>query len=228
MDGGWIQVQGPLDLAFCNFLAGWNLTDETAAEGAERVAYVCSDRPGMSVFVCTGDSPANMGWHLIQAGFELRHTLIEMAFVGTAPNVPGALHLAQGKEERKRISDFMTRQFFWRGSYEQRRCISDATSSSPHQLYYFGEAMAPTGAIMLVPTDNSLGIYNLCVQESLRGQGIGSQVLSLALMLADHMGVPAVLQCEQTLCGWYSKHGFRQIGAVDAYRLPEPAWFPAI
>lgn len=226
----WLQIEGPEDLAFSNFLAGWDFgSDEEARHGAHLAAELCAERPGFSVFTVAGDRPSDMGRMLLAAGFELRHTLVEMAWSSDVPpSAEGALVLAQGVEERRKIADFMTRQFFWRGSHDQRRKIADATAKSPNQLYTLDGDDPARAAIMLVPLDDSLGIYNLCVQEDLRRHGLGGRLVKLAQALAVRHGVPAVLQCEPALARWYESFGFIRVGAVDAYRLPEPSWFPAI
>jgi predicted GNAT family acetyltransferase len=226
----WLQIEGPDDMGFSNFIAGWDLDSEVQTRrAAEEVAALCKERPCISVFTVAGDRPASIGMQLIEAGFELRHTLVEMAWLGEhVTAAEGVLVLAQGVEERRRIADFMTRQFFWRGSYDQRRRIAEATAKSPNQLYTLDAMDPPRAAIMLVPQEDSLGIYNLCVQEDLRGTGLGGRLVRLAQAMAARHGVPAVLQCEASLARWYQSFGFIRVGSVDAYRLPDPSWFPAI
>jgi ribosomal protein S18 acetylase RimI-like enzyme len=116
------------------------------------------------------------------------------------------------------IARFMVEQFFSRMAGESRDRIQRATARSATQLYSLGPERRPDAAVMLVPLDGSLGLYNLCVRRELRGKGIGREVVSSVRAIAAASGAPVVLQCEPGLAPWYEDQGFEAVGEVEAWR----------
>lgn len=128
---------------------------------------------------------------------------------------PGELGVVEAGsfEERLQICRFMAAQFFGRQTSTLRESIAVATAGAPVDLYRFAGPRI-LAAAMGVRTEGQLGIYNLCVDSSLRERGYGSQLLERMVQYAREEGRNLNLQCDPSLEPWYEKRGFGSQGTI--------------
>ncbi len=209
--------RGPRELPFASFAAGFDFDPHKwMPEVIARLKDLSMQRPGMYTFVLDGDRPGHLGDHLIAAGWQVRQRLAIMAWSPGSASLEPEITLAESADERAAIADFMAWQFFARATRNMRIAIADATRFSPCQLYSFGSPFDPDAAVMVSRTEESVGLYNLCVRKELRGKGIGSRVVASVQSLATRAGHPLILQCDPSLRGWYSRMGMMEIGLLRA------------
>jgi len=133
---------------------------------------------------------------------------------------PGELSIVEltSFEDRLQVSRFMAAQFFGRQTSALRESIAVSTARAPVDLYRVS-GPRPFAAAMTVRTGGQLGIYNLCVESSMRERGYGSQLLDRLIQYAHEEGRNLNLQCDPSLEPWYEKRGFGSQGTILVFGL---------
>jgi len=121
-------------------------------------------------------------------------------------------------ERRQSVARFMMDCFFACQGSHLRRSIANAIARSEDlELLGLGRGSNSVAAAMLSSSPAMLGLYNLCVAEPLRGQGIGREVVSACLATAWARKLPLTLQCQPTLSTWYEDQGFERCGKLEVF-----------
>ncbi|HXH61196.1 MAG TPA: GNAT family N-acetyltransferase [Fimbriimonadaceae bacterium] len=214
---GFTLVRGPGIFSFCNFAAGFDVAGEELEEVVGVLQQNASQCPNFYVFSMSGDSPPGLGQALAEGGFESRQSLQSMSWSGPAPDPDIVLTAPQGNEERLKAAQFMAQQFFWQMPEEAREAIAMATAASRHQILTVGPPSEPMAAVMLVQSEGTLGLFNLCVRPDLRGRGIGSRAVRGVQRQAVDAGSALVLHCGAHLVQWYRGLGFEGVGVVSTF-----------
>lgn len=220
----YLLCQGPSDLAFCNFAGAFAFS---SAEGLRRLALRVEELPNVeTMYVMTGDGPADSGEVLADLGWSARSDMVMMAWEPGEPAAEASGGFPAPKRcatrtERVEAGAFMTEQFFSRGHRDLKQSIIRATAASPHELYLMELEGEPVAGVMLTRHEESLGLYNLCVEFAHRSQGIGGALVRLCQVEAAQKGVPLTLQCAPLISGYYSGFGFRCIGLMSSLGPPE-------
>jgi ribosomal protein S18 acetylase RimI-like enzyme len=216
---GWRLVLGPEDMSFCNCAGGFDLGAPDARRAVRELALKSIERPALVVYSITGDQPETIPAVLEEEGFRTKHQLVQMALRPTPIEPEADLKEAPNMILRRSIAMFMSTQFFSSSPREYRRKISQATAASNHRIFAYGHLHAPAGAVMTSESEESLGIFNLCVREGIRGEGLGTRMVKTLQAEAAEKGLPIILQCEAGLTNWYERLGFEKIGIVRWYRF---------
>lgn len=216
-----VFCEGPKDISYCNFVAGFNWAGDHDRR-LEALKNRCLVRPDTSVFAISGDEPRDLPEMLAERGWLLAGALVQLGARDFSPcQSKGDYELVQAVgDARRTVAAFMARQFFQRSSAELRSKVVDATASCGLELWRYGPESGPIGAVMLNRQPDSLGIYNLCVDEPRRGQGHGADLMAWIQGLAQEAALPLVLQCDFRLQEWYGQFGFQQFGEVQCWRAP--------
>lgn len=217
---GFTLCQGPREISFCNFAAGFDIASEQEAElVVEHLVARTRDVPATTTFVMTGDRPGDLGQRLVDAGFESHHTLHQMVDHSASAVSGTELEEAVQPADRLLVTRFMAEQFFWRAGQGLREQIAQATAATTHRLYWAGTRHSPSVAVMLVESEGAIGLYNLCVRPEDRGAGWGSEAVRFAQRLAAARSSALCLQCDSALKEWYSRHGFDPVGEARAFHF---------
>lgn len=219
---GITGVTSSFDHAIGNFGVAMG-GDRTAAFEAWRLArdhesylvYVGQSEPEFvpdAVFCERGFRPVHRQCILVQSAEDFERT-----------SDPLCVLPVEGRENREAVADFVSRQFFSQVSPvvrdEVARVITRAES-----LDLFGTWDPLThktfrniqGAYSICDTE-MLGLYNLCVDVRLRGQGVGS--FMVRKLLESRSGRQICLQCDESLLSWYQQFGLQQVGWLGIYSL---------
>ncbi|MGV3618635.1 MAG: GNAT family N-acetyltransferase [Fimbriimonas sp.] len=213
---GFAGCLGTFEHAVCNFAAGLSLDPWSA----RRLRELALSRPAFHIYSLSDDRPAHRAELLERQGFRISYRLVQM---GAEPGDPGPyveLSPAESVPDRLKVAAFMGTQFFSRQASAFRQRVATATAHATDlALYELVERHHRLGAVMLCQTENSVGLYNLCIAAARRGKGLGRSIVGWARAKAAAEGLPVCLQCDARLAGWYEHLGFRRIGIVDVYSL---------
>ena len=114
----------------------------------------------------------------------------------------------------------MAEQFFAKNAFRFRRGIVEATlNATPLKLFRRETQGRVEAAVMLSEHLSTIGIYNLCVDASMRRQGLGTNIVRDITHQSLSLGIGVSLQCERGLVGWYRRLGFTDLGEVTVYGL---------
>jgi ribosomal protein S18 acetylase RimI-like enzyme len=209
-------------LSFCNFAAGFALSPDrdVAVHTLQSLRERVQDNRRFWLFHMAGDRPADLTTLLLEAGFVPKHGLVEMAWNPTRTAPAADMSRCEGDADRIRVAGFMAGVFFWRLDREYRDQVARATAGSGLELYRYEERGEVVGALMLAVTERSVGLYNLCVEDSRRNHGLGSALVRSVQALSYEHGLPMLLQCDSSLQPWYAKLGFQTVGLLTAYSAP--------
>ncbi len=212
---------GPPGIAFATFAGrfGWQTREEAVAGLSRLVQEVQTP----SLFRLDGDPPFLKEDFLFLEGWVIKYELVQMAWAGGQASSRIELLPAVTPPERIEVAGFMTDQFMIQGRPQMRDLIISATSSSPLELHRLTGAQGLIGAVMLSETDDCLGLYNLCVEQKLRGKGTGAQILQWVQARSLRLGKPIVLQCSPELKGFYRSNGFRVSGSMQCWGRLDPS-----
>lgn len=207
------RAAGDFPHAGCNFAVGidWSL------EEAEACSLDAAPHPCFQLYelACSRGSEAALqasGW---VRSYSLASLVGEPTTSGYA-----CLRLAETVQERRAVAEFMAVQFLSGQPERTRQVIASATAADEcFRLLTLGSDGLMEGAVMLHESGGCIGLYNLCVAVSCRGQGVGRRIVDAVLELAE---LPVSLQCEPRLAGWYAESGFQNVGNVDAF-----VWAPS-
>ncbi len=214
-DRGYVRVKGMWPLSFCHYAANFR-SDRSAEEIAAELKADSQSKDGLWVFVLQGDEPYGLSGALLEQGFHMRQSLLQMA---TRDRGEFEIELCEATEAdaRLKIGHFMAEQFFPFSPGEARQLVARSTAASLARIFYVGSVNAPHAAMMLSRSEGAVGLYNLCVEFSRRSAGIGSSMVSAAQAMAYKAGVPVTLQCHASLRRWYESIGYMQVGNLNAF-----------
>lgn len=207
------RAAGDFPHAGCNFAVGidWSL------EEAEACSINAAPHPCFQLYelACTRGSEA-----ALQASGWVRSYSLASLLAEPTTSRYACLRLAETVQERRAVAEFMAVQFLSGQPERTRQVIASATAADEgFRLFTLGSDGLTEGAVMLHEAGACIGLYNLCVAERCRGQGVGRRIVDAVLELAK---LPVSLQCEPRLAGWYSESGFQDVGSVDAF-----VWAPS-
>lgn len=204
---------GPGLPTFANFAMEFDAPHHWDA--VEEVIQRCSVRTDRFwVFHCDADQDKQLRTRMMRGGFLYRHRLAMLAWEGDAPETFATLRQTTNREE---TAQFMVNQFFRTSATEMKEAIVASTVRSGHALWYAGAGGAAVGAVMTVATPGVLGLYNLCVDAAHRGLGTGSAIVRAVQAMAAAEKRNVVLQCDESLVGWYERLGFKRLGEVETW-----------
>jgi predicted GNAT family N-acyltransferase len=219
---GFAACVGDFEHPICNFAAGLDLDRFSA----NRLARVALDRPSFNVYATPLDRPANIGALLTGEGFQRSYRLVQMVAEPQQLETKNSLFRASTRHDRLQIAYFMVDQFFTKQGQPFRDQVANATSQATAlELLAIKRDGRILGAAMICFNQGMAGVYNVCVDTSLRGLGVGSAMLREILAVCAIRQAPATLQCDSKLEAWYANLGFRRAGEVDVYALPKPSGF---
>lgn len=212
---------GPQGIAFATFAGrfGW----ATKEEGAAGLAALVQQVQTPSLFRLEGDPSYFTEDFLFLEGWVIKYELVQMAWESGFVSCDLELQPAFDLADRIEAATFMTDQFMIQGRASLRDLIISATSRSPLGLYLLRSHQGLLGAVMLSETDQCLGLYNLCVDQKLRGKGTGSRIVRWVQKKALELGKPVILQCSPELKGFYRSCGFRVSGSMQCWGRLDPS-----
>ena len=212
---------GPPGVAFATFAGRFNWRDREEAILGLQDLRLQTQTP--SLFRLDGDPAVLTEDFLFLEGWVIKYELVQMAWESGSIESSVELLSAETPADRIEVASFMTDQFMIQGRPEMRQLIISATSRSPLDLYRLRGHHGLLGAVMLSETDQCLGLYNLCVDQQLRGKGTGSKIVSWVQQKSLELGKPIVLQCSPELKGFYRSCGFRVSGSMQCWGRLDPS-----
>lgn len=213
-----LVANGPTDLSFCNFAAGFGPV-ENPQRRLDWLTQVAAQTGAFWVFCMDGDQPSRLDSELIARGFIQRQSLDQLV-LGPRTQFDEAVETAEEAPNpalRAEICNFAVRLFFTRTPETAQRRIAEATAKSAHRLYQLRDKWGIAATMMLCESQSAVGLYNLCVRHDRRREGLASSLVVQASDIAADLHKPLVLQCDTSLTGWYERMGFEHFGTVDAY-----------
>ncbi|HMS57058.1 MAG TPA: GNAT family N-acetyltransferase [Fimbriimonadaceae bacterium] len=158
---------------------------------------------------------------LLQRGFEFQQSLELMVLREpiTSPSVPLSI-LEIDSHGRHSAADFMTRIFFKHQNGADRERTTKVISMASMPMYCAWHPLdvktyrTIVGAMSVNLQDDSIGIYNLCVDGTQQRRGIGASMLAKFAQCNFVNGRPIVLQCNPNLLPFYQRLGFDSVGRV--------------
>jgi predicted GNAT family N-acyltransferase len=221
-EAGFQACVGDIEHPICNFAAGLNLDRYSA----NRLARVALDRATFNVYATPMDKPENIGDLLGMEGFHRSYRLVQMVADPQHIQPKSSLVRAATRYDRHQIALFMVDQFFKKQGKPFREQVAEATSlATSLELLAMRKDGKILAAAMVCFSSGMAGVYNVCVEESLRGLGIGTSLIREILAVSSIRNAPTTLQCDPKLEAWYSGAGFRRTGEIDVYALPKPNGF---
>lgn len=156
-----------------------------------------------------------------RCGFHLNFSLKIMACTQPLPNPSQNLKIIEAKtpDVRLQFCEFAFLQFFRYSDNTFRRLGALATSESDHRLFGIADESGLVASMMLVETEHSVGVYNLCVHSAKRGHGYGKNLVYLASQIADSRNTNLVLQTGPETERFYAKLKFEEFGELNSFTL---------
>ncbi len=216
-DEGFTGCRAPIQHPICNFAIDLKLDPWSA----RRLAALAAEQRTFFVYNASSDQPEHVSELLERVGFRCNFELKMM--IAEREEAPTSVELVRAETdvERLDLARFMSEQFFIRQNAAFKRIVADATARAhPMDLYAVWSGRQRVAAVMLMESE-SIGVYNLCVDPSVRGVGWGSATVQAILAMPTRRGRLVTLQCDTRLESWYDQLGFEKIGAVRVYDLAE-------
>lgn len=166
------------------------------------------------VHVITGDSPPTLLGLFESKGLtEASHMKL---MISRAAGLADPRVQELPPQDARQVAEFTVEQFFWTAQAQIRQRVTElayAMARDPRQTTYaiYGESGIQAAASVFY-TDAVAGLYNVCVHPSSRGRGLGSAIVQHACHQAAFRREKIVLQCGESLVGWYQVLGFREAG----------------
>jgi predicted GNAT family N-acyltransferase len=219
---GFQACVGEFEHPICNFAAGLDLDRHSA----NRLARVALDRPSFNVYATPMDKPNNVGDLLVREGFQRNYRLAQMVANPSTIEPKNSLTRASTRFDRLQIALFMVDQFFTKQGQPFRQQVAEATAKALNlELLAMKRDGRILGSAMVCFNEGMAGVYNVCVETSLRGLGIGSSIVREILAVCAVKSAHATLQCDPKLEDWYTNLSFYRTGDVDVYSLPKANGF---
>lgn len=219
-EAGFRACVGEFDHPICNFAGQLELTRHSAT----RLARIALDQHSFNVYATPSDRPEGLHRLLVDQGFRRSYELVQMIAETPDLHPNGILTRAATFYDRFQIALFMVDQFFTKQGQQFRRQVAEATAKATRlELLALKREGTIAGAAMVSFNEGLAGVYNVCVESSLRGLGIGTSMVNEILAVCAVKGAPATLQCDTKLEAWYNQFGFLRCGEIDVFSLPRPS-----
>lgn len=220
---GFTACVGEFEHPICNFAAGLDL-DRYSAQQLARLAL---DHVSFNVYSTPMDRPHNVSELLANAGFQRGYRLVQMIAEPRNTDPPKQILSRAGTRfDRNATALFMVDQFFTKQNRPFRERVAETTAAALSlELLSMKKDGRILGAAMVCLGGGIAGVYNVCVDASLRGLGVGSALMREILSVSAEKGTPVTLQCDAKLENWYEQLGFRRCGDIDVFALPKPNGF---
>lgn len=214
---GYTLVSGQAPLTIANMAIDFRLLESARTRVLSELLASAQESTFFRVFTLSGDVPADLEDSLTAQGFAVDHVLTALTCPVWEVPPPEPFVLLSSDHDRRSVSEFMVRQFSYRKDPNIRRTIAQANSNSPFELWCYPNAHEPKGALMLVDTPHSIGLYNLCSAPSQRRKGLGTKMLRFAQFHAYLRGKPLVFQADGQSLAWYLRRGAIHIGFAKSF-----------
>lgn len=203
------SIQHPI----ANFAMKLDMNEDSIQE----LVDIAKKNPVLRVYTMTGDTPYNVEELLKTAGLMEVYRLDGLVLGPHSSVTPAPIQLATGQLRQAAVK-FIIDSFFWSSPRGMRQSLSAVlTSVAPdNEFYVWQDEHGVLAAATLVPTEECIGIYNLCVRNEDRGRGYGSHFTSALIGVIKSKGTQGVLQCAPALTAWYSKLGFHKVAEAAA------------
>lgn len=211
-EAGWVECTSKLAHAAGNFV----LIKEAERETIQLLERRHRSRNPCSFYVLPGPGqPAALD--LMRRTWRREgDPLLLMANGRPSEVAPVKLRQAADFERRLEVTRFMTRQFFSRTSSAVRDAVALATARAEVELVEVGERSIEAAAMVSI-SESAVGIYNVCVEASLRGRGIAVGMMEAILRENEGRRPTVALQCEARLVDWYRKWAFDVVGEIHMF-----------
>ncbi|MDX2065814.1 MAG: GNAT family N-acetyltransferase [Fimbriimonadaceae bacterium] len=203
----YVQAVGDLSHPIANYLmvaTDGAPHDWGAIEAAQGYLYVLL-RPGSSLSTAWREQAHARRWMRLYRLAQMVHP------------EPTRTALAWPEVERSDAVRLMMETFFGRHATEDQAAIAGCYQRVNMPMVGTVDSLGLAAAAMVSPTEESVGIYNLCVPASRRRLGHGGSLVKLILQASG--GRPVTLQCEPSLVPWYERFGFRSVDFVEIYAM---------
>lgn len=216
---GYVLAQSVTSSPVSNFLIGLDVPREGEARLLNEIRELSAQTRATRVFVIAGDSPSEQSAFFRMPGWWCGHRIEVMV----AEGMPGAggetLQWAQTTQEREAVCELMSEQFFSRMSRPAMELTKQSTFRAEADLAYIGTPDELLAAVMVTESPGMLGIYNLVVRKSSRGQGLGRAMVEAVKRRAYAENRSITLQCDGSLGLWYQAQGFKMVGNLSTFHL---------
>lgn len=191
-----------------------------SGEDVRNLARIARSNPNFRIHVLPGDRPFHLGAHLEQEGLRQVYEL-SILTIDERPRAEGVL-VRCPDHEVPRLCDFIIENFLWTSPASLRAEVAEVCARAANERTRFfkvDRGGQTVGAGCLIEESGLIGLYNICVSPSERGQGLGTKIVSDLCAFAPE-DRPVLLLSEQDLVSWYRSMGFREIGRSSVYASP--------
>jgi len=220
-EAGFDACIGNFDHPICNFASRIKVDPWVA----HRLLELALSQGAFNIYSLAGDLPEDIHLRdelLVRAGFRKSYGLRQLAAEPGPVGEGVPMEKAESMEQRRDIATFMASLFFGRHSSNFRRRVAEATMAATElDLYSIRPRDETIAAVMVAEDEQIVGLFNLCVKTHAQGRGWGKAIVAEVMRKAFEKNKPVTLQCDELLSPWYESLGFRRIGSVDVYALPD-------
>jgi hypothetical protein len=204
--------RGPTGMPLANYVIDFRSSSIEATR--TRLRSLLGGVPALRAICMPGDRPNGVEADLFALGFRPVIQL-EAMFLRHAPAVRAGPHCSWASaHERRDVASWMTGFFFRSLDPSTQAAIAGAIAASSHLLVKCSSSGEMIAAAMVVESEETVGLYNLCVAKSHRGRSWGKRVVSWIAEQALHQQKHLVLQCAHGLVPWYMLQGFESAGRI--------------
>jgi len=207
--------------SFCNFALNLKATPDELPMVNVELAKLTVLHPSLRLVVPDSPDQHCAKADFEQCGYHLNFSLKIMACTEPLPEPAKNLSIieAESAQQRLHFCEFAFLQFFRYSDNTFRRLGALATAESDHRIFGIYDEQALVASMMLVETERSVGIYNLCVHPTKRGRGYGKSLVYLASQLADSRNRHLVLQSGPESERFYKRLKFEEFGELNSFTL---------
>ena len=216
-EDGFKACVGVQNHPICNFALDLKLDPWVVRSLSRLAAHHASFR----IYLSPSDRPNHAEELVCRSGFQETYALAVLVSGGADRQVQLPIKKVHTVDDRRQVAEFMAAQFFNLHQPEFRNTIAEATFLAEDlDLYRVGDEGRPQAAFMLSGIGDTLGLYNLCVSARSRRRGLGAKLLDWCKNAALSENRSLILQCDTSLESWYSRNGFRSLGQIRVFSLP--------
>ena len=212
---GCMVVRSEQNLPLSNCAFGFNIETEEATKRCIRAMQAeCRLRSHFRLFCMTGDTPADISQQLTVSRFTLVNTMHHLV-IDAAPDTKSQLTVSEvtSQTERHSVSNFIVDNFMGKGSTRNRQVVAHCNAVGDHRLFGVYEREKLRAACMIVETEESAGLYSLCVAPRYQRKGLGALLLRECYAHARNAGKKLVLQSNSGYVPWYLTRNGRLVGS---------------
>jgi len=219
-EDGFVWCHSEQEASFANMILGFH-EPQSVWSMKQALERTSKGRYLPRAFVIPGDEPKMLEQILTTSGYGWNHDQDIWVYQNEddffAKEPKSTVRVCENDAEKDEVIGMMLHEFFAHRSHQYRELVRQATLFAGSKFYSATIDGKMIGSAMVKITEESAGIYNLCIDPMHRHSGFGSEIVAKIVEDAISEEKVPTLQCDEPLGDFYRQQNFIKVGKLRCF-----------